>query len=76
MAMNTLVMLTDILTGMFDNWTYLQKVGLVQFHTKWQRAYVNWLTGFFCLIMTTLSIVEGLLKVYWDTKDEVEATLY
>ena len=56
--------LVDIFSGIFDNWVYLKRIGVINFYNKWQEAWVDWLSSFVPFSFIILQIIEKILETF------------
>ncbi len=59
-----MMQLVDIFSGIFDNWVYLKRIGVINFYNKWQEAWVDWLSSFVPLSFIILQIIEKILETF------------
>lgn len=56
--------LVDIFSGIFDNWVYLKRIGVINFYNKWQETWVNWLSSLATFSFIILQIIEKIMEAY------------
>ena len=59
-----MMQLVDIFSGIFDNWVYLKRIGVINFYNKWQEAWVDWLSSFVPFSFIILQIIEKILETF------------
>ena len=56
--------LVDIFSGIFDNWVYLKRIGVINFYNKWQETWVDWLSSLATFSFIILQIIEKIMEAY------------
>ena len=64
--------LVDIFSGIFDNWVYLKRIGVINFYNKWQETWVDWLSSFVTLSFIILQIIEKILETFIAAMNKFE----
>ena len=59
-----IMQLVDIFSGIFDNWVYLKRIGVINFYNKWQETWVNWLSSLATFSFIILQIIEKIMEAY------------
>lgn len=56
--------IVDIFSGIFDNWVYLKRIGVINFYNKWQETWVDWLSSLATFSFIILQIIEKIMEAY------------
>jgi len=59
-----IMQLVDIFSGIFDNWVYLKRIGVINFYNKWQETWVDWLSSLATFSFIILQIIEKIMEAY------------
>ena len=56
--------MSEFFTDFYDNWYYFIRVGLIQYNTKWQKKWVEYLGAFCAFSSLLLNIIDKFISCY------------